>query len=62
MAIKRMIIEIIEIQLKDNMQAVEIDKELNNVEVSKDGPATRSQEAIYYLLAGTKRATDPDDE
>lgn len=48
--IKAQIKKIIELQLKDNVQAVEINMELNNQPVQDDHPPVQSQNAIYDLL------------
>lgn len=47
--LKRLIKEIITLQLQDNIQAVNITDQLQNQEIS-GSPAIRSQEAIYHLL------------
>ncbi|MBC7874215.1 MAG: polyphosphate kinase 1, partial [Ferruginibacter sp.] len=49
-SIKRQVKDIIGLQLKDNTQAVWIDKELHNKMVEDGQPALRSQEAIYQYL------------
>ncbi len=49
-AIKQRIIDIIQLQLKDNTQAVQIDSELNNVTVHASGKPYQSQLQIYKLL------------
>jgi len=48
--IKTEILEIINIQLRDNLQAVRIDENMNNVPVEKDGTLIASQHAIYEFL------------
>jgi polyphosphate kinase len=48
--IKKQVLEILQLQLQDNGQAVEIDQQLNNVPVPKNGTELCSQEAIYHLL------------
>ncbi|MCZ4223244.1 polyphosphate kinase 1 [Pedobacter rhodius] len=48
--IKAELIEIINIQLQDNLQAVIIDEHMNNVPVEKDGTLIASQHEIYKLL------------
>ena len=48
--IKKEILEIINIQLRDNLQAVRIDENMNNVPVEKDGTLIASQHAIYEFL------------
>ncbi|WP_316820933.1 polyphosphate kinase 1 [Pedobacter gandavensis] len=47
--LKRLIEEIITLQLQDNVQAVNITDQLQNEEIN-GSPAIRSQEAIYHLL------------
>jgi polyphosphate kinase len=42
---------IIQLQLKDNVQAVAIDSSLNNLPVETDGQPVQSQEAIYKIIA-----------
>lgn len=54
-AIKQQLLQIMDIQLKDNTQAVWIDEKLNNVAVSPDGNSIRSQQAIYELLVPDKK-------
>ncbi|MCE7064216.1 polyphosphate kinase 1 [Dyadobacter sp. CY326] len=49
--LKERLTEIIELQWQDNVQAVFIDSELNNVAIAKSQPLIRSQEAIYRLLS-----------
>ncbi|MDN3588784.1 polyphosphate kinase 1 [Pedobacter aquatilis] len=49
-AIKAEIIEIISIQIQDNLQAVHIDDEMNNIPVKKDGTLIASQFEIYKFL------------
>jgi polyphosphate kinase len=49
--LKEKLIEIIALQWEDNVQAVMIDSELNNVAIERTEPAIRSQEAIYRLLS-----------
>lgn len=46
------ILQLIDLQLKDNTQAVFINEELENVPVSDGAAPVRSQEAIYRLLSG----------
>lgn len=48
--IKKELKEMISLQLKDNVQAVWINEELNNVNVTNDGEKIRSQEFIYQLM------------
>lgn len=50
-AIKKQVLDLVELQLQDNGQAVEIDPQLNNVPVAKNGAVVYSQHAIYELLA-----------
>ena len=50
-ALKNELLEIIGIQLQDNVQAVEINSELQNVPLSTAGVPVRSQQAIYAFLA-----------
>lgn len=50
-AIKKQVLDLVELQLQDNGQAVEIDQQLNNVPVAKNGAVVYSQHAIYELLA-----------
>jgi polyphosphate kinase len=51
-AIKQQLLDILELQLNDNVQAVTIDAQLNNVPVKNEATAIASQQAIYQLLAG----------
>lgn len=48
--IRREIITMVNIQLEDNVQAVELDDQLNNVPVAGNDPQIRSQEAIHALI------------
>lgn len=50
-AIKQEILQILDYQLHDNVQAVAIDPALNNKPLPVNGTPVRSQEAIYKLLA-----------
>jgi len=54
-AIKQEVLQLIDLQLKDNTQAVNIDTQLNNIPVKQGTPAVRSQQQIYELL---KRKTE----
>ena len=47
---KAQIIEMLSLQLKDNLQAVQIDQKLNNVRVENGEPSIESQKQIYLLL------------
>jgi polyphosphate kinase len=49
-AIKAQIMEMLNLQLMDNMQAVQIDQKLNNVKIDDGEPLSESQEQIYLLL------------
>ena len=49
-SLKKQVIDILEIQLKDNQSAVWIDENLQNVFKHDDNPPVRSQEAIYEYL------------
>ena len=49
--IKQQLLDLLDLQLNDNCQAVEIDEHLNNVPVKNDKPLLCSQQAIYQLLA-----------
>lgn len=48
--IKEEIINLVNIQLKDNTQAVLIDDALQNNTITQDGTSIRSQEEIYHFL------------
>jgi polyphosphate kinase len=48
--IKTQIIAMLNLQLNDNVQAVRVDKDLNNVKVENDVPPDQSQKQIYLLL------------
>ena len=50
-ALKNELREIIGLQLQDNVQAVAINSELQNVPLSANGTPLRSQQAIYMMLA-----------
>lgn len=49
-AIKTQLKEILSLQLKDNVQAVFIDEEMNNIPVPVEGALVQSQYAIYQYL------------
>jgi polyphosphate kinase len=49
-SIKAEIIEIINLQLNDNVQAVRLNTQLQNVKISKEEPLVQSQREIYELL------------
>ncbi|RZL15964.1 MAG: polyphosphate kinase 1, partial [Pedobacter sp.] len=49
-AIKAETLKLIDIQRKDNLQAVLIDEEMNNIAVKKDGTLIASQSEIYKFL------------
>jgi polyphosphate kinase len=51
-AVKNEVIKIIDLQLRDNVQAVMLDEELENVPVLKEKPAIQAQREIYRLLSG----------
>jgi polyphosphate kinase len=51
--IKKQMLDILELQLQDNGQAVAIDQQLNNVPLPKEGTVLCSQQAIYNLLAAS---------
>lgn len=55
--IRQQLVEMVNIQLADNVQATWIDGDGNNVQVERGGPAVRSQEEIYRLLQG--KALEP---
>ncbi|SHM27638.1 polyphosphate kinase 1 [Mucilaginibacter sp. OK098] len=52
-AVKNEIIQIVNLQLQDNIQAVLLNNELENVPVPKGEPAVQAQREIYRLLSGT---------
>jgi polyphosphate kinase len=49
-AIKKQVLDIVQLQLQDNGQAREIDQQLNNVPLPQNGTVLCSQQAIYHLL------------
>lgn len=51
-AIKKQLMQLLQLQLNDNGQAVAIDQQLNNVPLPKEGIVVYSQQAIYNVLAG----------
>ncbi|RRD74854.1 polyphosphate kinase 1, partial [Tannerella forsythia] len=54
-SVKREIIDILHIQLRDNVKAYRIDAQLRNIFVRNDAPPVRSQQAIYdYIQAKTE--------
>jgi len=48
--IKRQLMDIVQIQLKDNVQAVSVDADLNNVAIEQTAKAWQSQQQVYKLL------------
>ena len=48
--VKNELKEMLAFQLKDNVQAVYIDTEMNNIPVPKEGNLVQSQLAIYQYL------------
>jgi polyphosphate kinase len=52
--IKSEMIDIINLQLQDNVQGVMLDKKIENVSITGDGPSVQSQKAIYELLKKKK--------
>ena len=44
-------LDLLQLQLQDNGQAVQIDPQLNNVPLPKEGELVYSQQAIYHYLA-----------
>jgi polyphosphate kinase len=53
--IKRQVLNILQLQLQDNGQAVQIDQQLNNVPLPQEGTRLCSQQAIYNFLAGINK-------
>jgi len=51
-AVKNELIQIINLQLQDNIQAVSLNDELENVPVPKSEPVVQAQREIYRLLSG----------
>ncbi len=49
-AVKKQMLDIINFQLNDNVQAVRIDSELKNIKIEEEGEPIRSQQAIYDYL------------
>ncbi|NML19808.1 polyphosphate kinase 1 [Pseudoflavitalea sp. G-6-1-2] len=56
-AIREELLHIIDLQLKDNMQAVQLNNELQNTPVPMDGLPIRSQEAVSEFLNQQFRST-----
>ncbi|MCD8738979.1 polyphosphate kinase 1 [Mucilaginibacter roseus] len=52
--IKAEIMRLIDLQLQDNVQAVYVDREMNNVPVTSSTPEVQSQQAIYNFLKNDK--------
>jgi len=50
--VKQEIIKIIALQLQDNVQAVTLNQQLQNVPVAKGKPEVQAQQEIYRLLSG----------
>ena len=48
--IKQEILQLMDLQIRDNAQAVYLDTQLNNVPVKQSTPVVRSQQEIYQLL------------
>lgn len=51
--LKQQIMDIVDLQLKDNIQAVRLDETLQNCPIKNDKEAVQSQRAIYGKLAGS---------
>jgi polyphosphate kinase len=49
--IRKQVLNILQLQLQDNGQAVQIDQQLNNIPLPKEGTLLYSQQAIYTYLA-----------
>ena len=49
-AIKQEVLQLIDLQIRDNAQAVYLDTQLNNIPVKQDTPVIRSQQEIYQYL------------
>jgi len=49
-AIKQEILQLVDLHLRDNAQAVYLNTQLNNIPVKQDTPVVRSQQEIYQLL------------
>ena len=50
-AIKNQVMAIIDLQLADNVQAVNLDENLQNIPVETSVPGSQAQQEIYKLLA-----------
>ncbi|OKS87917.1 polyphosphate kinase 1 [Mucilaginibacter polytrichastri] len=53
-AVKQAMIQIIDLQMQDNVQAVQLNEQMQNIPILEKAPFMRSQEAIYKLLSGKK--------
>jgi polyphosphate kinase len=51
-AVKKEIIQIVELQLQDNVQAVTLNEELENSQVATGKPVVQAQREIYRLVSG----------
>ena len=51
-AVKKEVIQIVDLQLQDNVQAVMLNNELKNIPVPKGEPIVQAQREIYRLLSG----------
>jgi polyphosphate kinase len=51
-AVKNEVIQIVDLQLQDNIQAVILNEELKNIPVPKGEPVVQAQREIYRLLSG----------
>jgi len=51
-AVKNEVIQIVDLQLRDNIQAVMLNNELKNIPVPKGKPVVQAQREIYRLLSG----------
>jgi polyphosphate kinase len=50
--VKAEILKMLDLQLRDNKQAVQIDEQLNNIPVEDNNAPVRSQQLIYEMLKG----------
>lgn len=57
-ALKQEILDMIDFQFRDNVQAVKLDYLLRNIPITNDEERLRSQHAIYHYMDSRERKTD----
>ena len=57
--VRREILDILDIQLRDNVKACRIDGSLRNIFIRNDAPPVRAQQAIYDYIERTTNNQAP---